>query len=458
MAVNLSMLAGAGAQFFDNSGVILSGGLVYTYAAGTTTPQAAYTTSSGSTAHTNPIVLDSAGRVASGGEIWLTDAVAYKFVLKTSAAVTIGTYDNVTGNASGVAAGIYSTFAASSGSSLVGYLPTSGTATTVQAKLRQTVSIKDFGAVGDGTTDDTSAIQAARDYAATRSYAGNTTAITWPAGRYKYTTSPNWAIIALQMNFQGEVWLINDGTGVSFLFDGGATGTGVYGIQIIGFPRIYGNTTSQHGIYLRSIYRSTFEVNVRGAGTTYAGLYGEWCVSNTISFIMNYNEGGLYATPAYGVFLTMRTSGSLQSGWNNFWNPECSGLPVGFYLDGAFGTKIFGGAIQGNTKGLVTTVSAQSTVFYGTDFEGNTTNDTEDAGNDTQFIGCDFDNGPRFVSGAKGLRYLRYLGLRFKLSEGVQYGGFIVGKKTKGAVYILCDLACTGSSQINHRSTFRNRT
>ena len=162
MTVNLSMLAGAGAQFFDNNGVILSGGLVYTYAAGTTTPQAAYTTSSGSTAHTNPIVLDSAGRVASGGEIWLTDAVAYKFVLKTSAAVTIGTYDNVTGNSSG----IYAAFAASSGSSLVGYLPpgTGAVATTVQAKLRQTVNAKDFGAVGDGIADDTAAIKAAIAY------------------------------------------------------------------------------------------------------------------------------------------------------------------------------------------------------------------------------------------------------------------------------------------------------
>lgn len=155
MTVNLSILAGAGAQFFDNNGVILSGGLIYTYAAGTTTPQSTYTTSSGSTAHTNPIVLDSAGRVPSGGEIWLTDAVAYKFVLKTATLTTIGTYDNITGNSSG----IYAAFAASSGSSLVGYLPsgTGAVTTTVQAKLRQYVSVIDFGADPTGAADATTA-------------------------------------------------------------------------------------------------------------------------------------------------------------------------------------------------------------------------------------------------------------------------------------------------------------
>jgi len=159
MAVNLSMLAGAGAQFFDNNGIPLAGGLVYTYAAGTTTPQATYTTSAGSIAHANPIVLDSAGRTPSGGEIWLTDAVAYKFVLKTSGASTIGTYDNVTGNASG----IYAAFAASSGSSLVGFIQTGtgAVATTAQAKMRQWVSVIDFGADSTGSADSTAAFTAA---------------------------------------------------------------------------------------------------------------------------------------------------------------------------------------------------------------------------------------------------------------------------------------------------------
>ena len=60
--VYLSSFAGAGAQFFSNSGVPLSGGKIFSYAAGTTTPQATYTSSSGLTPHSNPIILDSAGR------------------------------------------------------------------------------------------------------------------------------------------------------------------------------------------------------------------------------------------------------------------------------------------------------------------------------------------------------------------------------------------------------------
>jgi hypothetical protein len=95
MAVFLSPVGGVAAQFFTNSGVILSGGKLYSYAAGTTTPKATYTSSSGVTAHTNPIILDSAGRVP-GGEIWLT-AGPYKFALNTSADVLIATYDNVSG-------------------------------------------------------------------------------------------------------------------------------------------------------------------------------------------------------------------------------------------------------------------------------------------------------------------------------------------------------------------------
>jgi len=94
MAVYLSPVGGVAAQFFTNTGVVLAGGKIYTYAAGTTTPLTTYTTSAGNVAQTNPIILNSAGRVSGSGEIWIQFA-SYKFVLKDSNDVLIATYDNI---------------------------------------------------------------------------------------------------------------------------------------------------------------------------------------------------------------------------------------------------------------------------------------------------------------------------------------------------------------------------
>jgi hypothetical protein len=234
MAVNLSPVGGVAAQFFDNDGNVLSGGKIYTYLAGSSTNVATYTTSSGSIAHSNPIILDSAGRVPSG-EIWLTDGISYKFVLNNSSNTLIGTYDNIVGinsnfvnftneqeiqtatasqtvftlttmqyqpgtgslsvfvdgvnqygpgaqysytetsstvvtfnNGLHVGASVKFTTSAINASSYgdasqISYIPAgaSAVATNVQAKLRETVSVQDFGAIGNGVADDTSAVQAA---------------------------------------------------------------------------------------------------------------------------------------------------------------------------------------------------------------------------------------------------------------------------------------------------------
>lgn len=69
-----------------------------------------------------------------------------------------------------------------SGSNLVGYKPvgTGAVATTVQSKLRQTINVKDFGAAGDGVTDDAAAILKAFNYS--RSIGG--CAISFPKATY----------------------------------------------------------------------------------------------------------------------------------------------------------------------------------------------------------------------------------------------------------------------------------
>jgi microcystin-dependent protein len=80
----------AKAQFIDAAGIPLAGGFLYTYVAGTTTPQATYTDSAASTPNSNPIVLDSRGEA----NIWLTGA-AYKFKLTDANGTEIWTVDNI---------------------------------------------------------------------------------------------------------------------------------------------------------------------------------------------------------------------------------------------------------------------------------------------------------------------------------------------------------------------------
>jgi hypothetical protein len=95
MTVYLSAFAGAGAQFFTDDGEVLSGGKIYTYAAGTTTPTATYTSIAGSAQNSNPIILTSDGRLPE--DMWLTEGVKYRFVLTDSTNVQIGEYDDIPG-------------------------------------------------------------------------------------------------------------------------------------------------------------------------------------------------------------------------------------------------------------------------------------------------------------------------------------------------------------------------
>lgn len=274
-------------------------------------------------------------------------------------------------------------------------------ADTIATRTLYSLNILDFVGRdgGNGVKDCTAGMLLAEQTIRQKAAAGNVVELIWPAGIYNYTQSPNWAISRLSIRFTGEVWLINNGSGVSFLLDGGATGPGCYGLKITGFPLIYGGASSLDGIYQRAIHRSFFELECSGAGAAYAGLSQIGCVSNTVHFIMNYNAGGLYNTPAVGIRQTQRNANE-ETSYNLLVNPETSGMPIGIYQDGALGNILMGGAVQACTnKGLVQTPNAWNNKLYGTDFEANSA-DVECSARESQFFGCDFEKGLVFKAAA----------------------------------------------------------
>jgi hypothetical protein len=201
MAVNLSPI-GNGQQFFDNTGLPLNGGLIYTYQAGSTTPLATYTDINGTIANSNPIVLDSSGRPPS--QIWLTYGFNYKFVVQTSSAVTIGTYDNIYGII-GVQAsvgtliptGIISLWYGSIGSVPTGWYLCDGTNGTPDLRDRFVVGGGSTYAVG-ATGGSTDAIVVTHTHTAT-----STSTVTDPGHFHSYIR-PNPGTLVQNINGTGQ--------------------------------------------------------------------------------------------------------------------------------------------------------------------------------------------------------------------------------------------------------------
>ena len=146
MTVSLSPLAKQ--QFVDQNGLPLAGGLLHTYAAGTTMSQPTYTDASGSSTNPNPIVLDASGRAS----IWL-GLLPYKFVLQDSVGNLLWTVDDILAPDAALQTNL-ALADGLNGSNLVGFLQAGQSAQprTVQGKTRDRISVKDYGAIGDGVS------------------------------------------------------------------------------------------------------------------------------------------------------------------------------------------------------------------------------------------------------------------------------------------------------------------
>lgn len=146
------------------------------------------------------------------------------------------------------------------------------TAQTVQTKLEQYVSVKDFGAVGDGVANDRVAIQAAIDAVS----AGGGGQIWFPQGSYKIGTTG--LTIYQNIILSGDVTRYAGSTarGTSIVYTG--TGAAIYGVNILdaqildldidctGATGVY---PTGRGIHLNGCWKTTLRnVTVRGMTLT----------------------------------------------------------------------------------------------------------------------------------------------------------------------------------------------
>jgi hypothetical protein len=290
MSVSLCPTFGIGWQGFTSSGIPLNAGLINTYAAGGTTPQATYTSSTGGTPCANPIVLAADGRPTT--EIWLTDGLAYRFDLTDSLANLIKTYDNI--NTSTLS------------SNLVFTRNETGAVTrTVKDKLLEIMTAADFSSAGNYAAAQAALLY--NQFAATPAGScGNLTATGNELTGLGFealslvTTSIGSTAVGAEALFQLTSGNYNSAFGLSALrlcttgylntavgISAGTNTTSGYGNSYFGSTAGKGNTTGQSNTVVglnAALNVATGSVNsVIGVEALTGNVARDWCLFNTFA-------------------------------------------------------------------------------------------------------------------------------------------------------------------------------
>jgi hypothetical protein len=257
-------------------------------------------------------------------------------------------------------------------SNLINFTPagTGAVVTTVQTKLRETVSVKDFGA---GTTKTGAENYAAFALCYTHAVA-NGLDIEIPGGAYTLNTT--WVIddTGVRVMPKGKVTLNFTNSWNCVEIGAGASGS-IYDVHFgeVSNPIwINGNASTTNAVYWRSAHHSSAAVK---AWNCITGLRTAFAVLNDFYITVSVNENSVTTlTPTYGIYADRRGAGE-DTAANNYWNPVLEGILTGVgegvHLEYTNRNKFYAGTSEGNKIGVYAASTAVADTINGMYCEAN---------------------------------------------------------------------------------------
>ena len=237
-------------------------------------------------------------------------------------------------------------------------------------------NVKDYGATGDGVTDDYDAIVDA--LAAIPATGG---ILFFPEGTYAHGTGLNFAGADRRVVGQNAT-LYFTGTGVGVSFDAGLTTYYGCGMEQM---KLRGNANATKGLYVNRCHHGRYiNITIEDVTTTAAEFVNSVC-NHVEDIRVSGNETTLSPKPATGLLLT---TGNCVS--NVVINPIIEGVSgTGIVLDAADSNNFFGGTSEGNARGVTLQNGSDFNSFDGMSCEANTVGDfLLDASRGNELVHC----------------------------------------------------------------------
>ena len=258
---------------------------------------------------------------------------------------------------------------------VAGSIPRSST-----QKLSERISALDFGATGNGTTDDTAAINAAIAYCASKGKA-----LAFPAKTYRVSNLAPLTVPGTILIGEPGARIKFTGAGAGITIDGSAPANLGNGIRIIIRDLILdGNPSLTYCIDALALVGGELK-NVRCTNCVTAGvLLRRLGVSNLIdTLIVSHNIEAFVTTPVSGIILAQ------DCGGNTLLNVRMEGVSgPGIDIAGAVTTTILGGTSEGNGTGLIIRAGQSLTTVVCLHCEANANFDFDITGYQNDFYNC----------------------------------------------------------------------